>query len=191
MKNYKKKCSHCSFVNELSPNWFKNHLETKEYICPSCSHAVFLKVGEIRRKLYNDFAEATQIVGSIKTNQPSNQYQGYYLNVVFNENKKVFEVAKNIKIIHIFRGNILAFKSEIDEKTAILSIPDKFISKNHAVLCLHQTENQQYWSLKDCGSTNGTFCNDEKLNAEDEIILKQYDLILLGKAEIELIPLTI
>lgn len=60
-----------------------------------------------------------------------------------------------------------------------ITINDELVSKQHAIIIASQDEDEKGFSyfIKDCGSTNGTFVNDEKVK---ESRLENGDIIRLG-----------
>lgn len=59
------------------------------------------------------------------------------------------------------------------------------VSRHHARL---RSEDDAHW-LEDVGSTNGTFVNDHRLTMGEKVKLAPGDRILIGKCELEYIPL--
>lgn len=68
------------------------------------------------------------------------------------------------------------------EKPADIVIPDSTISGNHAELQVNGSE----WSVRDLGSTNGTFVNDLPLRAITRI--READALRLGSVHLRLLP---
>ena len=60
-----------------------------------------------------------------------------------------------------------------------ITINDELVSKQHAEIIASESESGEGFEyvIKDCGSTNGTFVNDEKI---DEYTLKNDDVIRIG-----------
>lgn len=60
-----------------------------------------------------------------------------------------------------------------------ITINDELVSKHHAEIIANQRKDGEGFEyiLKDCGSTNGTFVNDEKI---DECKLENDDVIRMG-----------
>ncbi|MCO5233411.1 MAG: FHA domain-containing protein [Chitinophagales bacterium] len=180
-ENYKKKCSKCGYINEISADWFNNNLETKQYSCPSCNYSVLLKVSAIRKTFYNNFALETQLVG-MKSRAGS-----CYLKVTHNADKGFFDIKRSVEYIEIGRGNTLSFWGDELEKSFVLQIPDRYISKKHALINIIKQGEQKVLVLKDSNSMNGTVYNQVPLHEGDEIILQNNGIIKIGETEIEVI----
>ena len=61
-----------------------------------------------------------------------------------------------------------------------ITIHDELVSKKHAVISATAVANEGnlfIYTIEDCGSTNGTFVNDERIERRD---LKHDDVIRLG-----------
>ena len=63
-----------------------------------------------------------------------------------------------------------------DKKNSDIFIPHRSLSRKHALFSFKDKENQ----IQDLGSTNGTFLNDEKLEASKTYSLKNNDILKLG-----------
>ena len=66
------------------------------------------------------------------------------------------------------------------DPTCTLNVDDQTISARHAKLSYHQSQ----WWVKDLGSTNGTFLNQERI--EEQQVITSGDILQFGKIEYEI-----
>ena len=87
-----------------------------------------------------------------------------------------------------FKGNAQGVTLRLEKQVSRLgrgaendiTINDELVSKQHAMIEARHTENEPAsfdYFIEDCGSTNGTFVNDERIDACQ---LKHDDVIRLG-----------
>lgn len=72
-------------------------------------------------------------------------------------------------------------------KASSIHIKDQSVSEKHGVI----SWNGKTWTLADCGSSNGTSLNGQRLNPYDVLEIKDGDEILFGletKARVNLVP---
>lgn len=66
------------------------------------------------------------------------------------------------------------------DPTCTLNVDDQTISARHAKLSYHQSQ----WWVKDLGSTNGTFLNQERI--EEQQVITSGDILQFGNIEYEI-----
>jgi len=82
--------------------------------------------------------------------------------------------------------NILGRKTEEESpnKVNITSL-DQTVSRNHCQIEKVSEDGSTKFLIKDLGSTNGTFINEEQLTEEEEVFLMPGDTVKLGNVEIK------
>lgn len=178
-QDYKYKCLSCKTTTIIPYEWFKNDLSQKNYTCSNCGVTKGLKVERIRERDYNNFILATEIVGTTKNNYT------FYLKVTGPIEKNFFEISQSTKEITVGRSQNLTYINN-DETTAILSIPDQYVSRKHCTIEVNILMGKTSLSIKDNNSLNGTYLNHDKLDNNDQIFLKPNDVLKIGETTIEI-----
>ena len=181
-KDFTYKCPQCANTNSIKADWFKEKTDQKRHQCIFCSKISTLNIATIRSKFYNNFYEATVVVGDTKATKIN-----LHLKITAPETKGFFEIENSTTQIQIGRGKNLEYKKNTENNISEMKliIPDQHISRKHSIILLKKIANQTQLILKDENSLNGTFLNDQKLEDGDECILSPKDKIKIGTSIIE------
>lgn len=102
------------------------------------------------------------------------------------KDRRAFPLPPKISLINQSLETSETFIFEIPEiilgrdPTCTLNIDNQTISAYHAKLSYHQSQ----WWVKDLGSTNGTFLNQERI--EEQQVITSGDILQFGKIEYEI-----
>lgn len=181
------KCKQCEERNSIEAQWFNDTVEKKAHNCKKCGNTINIIIAIVRERKKYDFKKKTQI---IKKGYEFSEVESFQLRIVTENNftPKSFFIEKNI--VEIGRGVPTASNVERNMEGKVIqriNIQDKYISSNHCIIRIIAKDGRKRIIIKDIGSTNRTFVNENELAKNEEVYIKIGDKIKIGITDLEIL----